>query len=50
MSVRKFLAGKLLSVATAIESDTSKEKLQAAVIVGRRKLADWIQPDASVAS
>jgi len=45
MAMRKFLADKLLSLATAIEQDTSKEKVQAAVIVGRRKLADWIQPE-----
>jgi len=45
MAMRKFLADKLLSLATAIEQDTSKEKLQAAVIVSRRKLADWIQPE-----
>lgn len=50
MAMRKFLADKLLSLANAIEQDTSKEKLQAAVIVGRRKLADWIQPELPTAS
>jgi len=45
MAMRKFLADKLLSLANAIEQDTSKEKLQAAMIVSRRKLADWIQPE-----
>ena len=50
MAMRKFLADKLLSLANAIEQDTSKEKLQAAVIVSRRKLADWIQPDTTPAS
>ena len=50
MAMRKFLADKLLSLANAIEQDTSKEKLQAAVIVGRRKLADWIQPELPAAS
>jgi len=50
MAMRKFLADKLLSLANAIEQDTSKEKLQAAVIVGRRKLADWIKPELPAAS
>ena len=50
MAMRQFLADKLLSLANAIEQDTSKEKLQAAVIVSRRKLADWIQPDTTPAS
>ena len=50
MAMRKYLAAKLLSLANAIEQDTSKEKLQAKIIVGRRKLADWIQPDTTLAS
>ena len=50
MAMRKFFADKLLSLANAIEQDTSKEKLQAKILVGRRKLADWIQPDATPAS
>jgi len=50
MAMRKFLADKLLSLANAIEQDTSKEKLQAAVIVGRCKLADWIKPELPAAS
>ena len=50
MAVRKFLAVQLLSLATAIESDTSKEKLQAKILEGRRKLADWIEPKAPVVS
>jgi len=45
MAMRKYLADKLLSLANAIEQDTSKEKLQAAVIVSRCKLADWIKPE-----
>ena len=50
MAIRQALAAKLLSLANAIEQDTSKEKLQAKILVGRRKLADWIQPDATPAS
>lgn len=50
MAIRQALAAKLLSLANAIEQDTSKEKLQAKIIVGRRKLADWIQPDTTPAS
>ena len=50
MAIRQALAAKLLSLANAIEQDTSKEKLQAKIIVGRRKLADWIQPDTKPAS
>ena len=44
MAIRQALAAKLLSLANAIEQDTSKEKLQAKILVGRRKLADWIEP------
>ena len=44
MAIRQALAAKLLLLANAIEQDTSKEKLQAKIIVGRRKLADWIEP------
>jgi hypothetical protein len=50
MAIRQALAAKLLSLANAIEQDTSKEKLQATIIVGRRKLADWIQPDTTAKS
>ena len=50
MAIRQALAAKLLSLANAIEQDTSKEKLQAKIIVGRRKLADWIQPDTTAKS
>ena len=50
MAIRQALAAKLLLLANAIEQDTSKEKLQAKILVGRRKLADWIQPDATPAS
>ena len=50
MAIRQALAAKLLSLANAIEQDTSKEKLQAKIIVGRRKLADWIEPKQPPAS
>ena len=50
MAIRQALAAKLLSLANAIEQGTSKEKLQAKIIVGRRKLADWIQPDTTAKS
>jgi hypothetical protein len=50
MAIRQALAAKLLSLANAIEQDTSKEKLQAKILVGRRKLADWIQPDTTAKS
>jgi len=50
MAMRKFLADKLLSLANAIEQDTRKEKLQATILVGRCKLADWIKPELPAAS
>jgi hypothetical protein len=50
MAIRQALAAKLLSLANAIEQDTSKEKLQAKILVGRRKLADWIEPKQPPAS
>lgn len=48
MAVRQFIAKQLATAAKAVESDRSKEKAAAAVIDGRRKLANWISPDKCV--
>ena len=42
--LRKALAAALMSAATAVTKDQSKEKMIEVVKDGRCKLANWIQP------
>ena len=42
--LRKALAAALISTATAVTKDQSKEKMLEALKDGRRKLANWIEP------
>ena len=45
MAIRQTIADKLAAASKAVANDKSKEKLQASITIGRRKLADWIRPD-----
>ena len=45
MTIRKFVAKQLANASQAVANDRSKEKAQAAITDGRRKLANWISPD-----
>ena len=45
MAIRQFVAKQLANASNAVANDKSKEKAQAAVKEGRRKLANWISPD-----
>ena len=45
MAVRQFVSKQLAAASKAVENDKSKEKVQAAITDGRRKLASWISPD-----
>jgi hypothetical protein len=45
MAIRQVIADRLAAASKAVANDKSKEKLQASITIGRRKLADWIRPD-----
>lgn len=45
MAIRKFVSNQLAKASNAVANDKSKEKAQAAITDGRRKLANWISPD-----
>ena len=45
MAIRQAIASKLAEASKAVANDRFKEKAAAAVLDGRRKLAQWISPD-----
>jgi hypothetical protein len=49
MAIRQSIANQLAAASKAVANDKSKEKLQASITIGRRKLADWIRPDECIA-
>ena len=48
MAIRQTIADKLAAASKAVANDKSKEKFGAAIVDGRRKLANWIAPKSSV--